>query len=458
MKHTVFYAITALAMLAPATMQAQRVQQLPDEVNEIRIEGHQNLRIVSGDETRIETTSDKSDIARVRNGRMTFSGDADDITLRLAPSRSMVFRAEDYATLEFSGSFDIRDNLTVETEDYAQATFVGDTTDTVRAVNIVLRADDFSRITSNVILKHYNYELASSDFSRIVLAGMDLMESSEANNWGELHLTSHINDRGKVYRGRMTAGGIVLRTDYPESDDLTTRVEVDATDRAVDFARDLSTELKRNSKKGTRHPWNTELDFAWGWHNWGDQIGNGFSGVEGTAEAVTNFRNLQLAINIPVINTTGFALKAGIGVQWDKFRYATPEVLYDQSTDPNGFAAGTWGESVATTSLKARSVMLPIKFEFGDRNRWHFSITAMPGFAWTGKNTGLRRHYNEVEVTFDEHTDKDYSINSHFNPYRLDVRAAVQYGALGFYVQAATLPLLKDDSQKLYPIMFGFIF
>ena len=347
--------------------------------------------------------------------------------------------------------------LTVETEDYAQATCAGDTTDTVRAANIVLRADDFSRITSDVILKHYNYELASSDFSRIVLAGMDLMESSEANNWGELHLSTHINDKGKVYRGRMTAGGIVLKTDYPEDDDLTSRVEVDATDRAVDFARDLSTELKRNSKKGTRHPWGTELDFAWGWHNWGDQIGNGFSGVEGTAEAVTNFRNLQLAINVPVINTTGFALKAGIGIQWDKFRFATPEVLYDQSTDPNGFAAGTWGESVATTSLKARSVMLPIKFEFGNRNRWHFSITAMPGFAWTGKNTGLRRHYNEVEATFDEHTDKDYSINSHFNPYRLDVRAAVQYGGIGFYVQAATLPLLKDDSQKLYPIMFGII-
>ena len=457
MKHTVFYAIAALAMLSPAAVQAQRVQTIPDEVNEIRIEGHQNLRIVSGDENRLETDSDKSGIARVRNGRMTFSSEADDITIRLAPSRSMVFRAEDYATIVFNGSFAIRDNLTVETEDYAQATFAGDTTDTVRAANIVLRADDFSRITSEVILKHYNYELASSDFSRIVLAGMDLMGSSEANNWGELLLSTHINDKGKVYRGRVTAGGILLKTDYPENDDITSRVEVDATDRAVDFARDLSTELKRNSKKGTRHPWKTEFDFAWGWHNWGDQIGNGFSGVEGTAEAATNFRNVQLAINVPVVNTTGFALKAGVGVQWDKFRFATPEVFYDQSAEHCGFAAGTWGSAVASTSLKARSVMLPIKFEFGNRNRWHFSLTAMPGFAWTGKNTGLRRHYNEVAATMDEHTDKDYSINTHFNPYRLDVRAAVQYGGIGFYVQAATLPLLKDDSQELYPIMFGII-
>ena len=122
MKHTVFYAITVLAMLAPAAVQAQRVQSIPDEVNEIRIESHQNLRIVAGDENRIETNSDKSGIARVRNGRMTFSSDADDITIRLAPSRSMVFRAEDYATMVFNGSFAMRDNLTVETEDYAQAT------------------------------------------------------------------------------------------------------------------------------------------------------------------------------------------------------------------------------------------------------------------------------------------------------------------------------------------------
>ena len=457
MKYSIISALAVFALLSPATVQAQRVQPLPDEVNEIRIEGHQNLHVVSGDENRIETTSDKTDIARVRNGRMTISSGVDDITLRLAPGRSMAFSAEDYATIKFNGSFDLRDNLTVETEDYAHVSFVGDTNDTVRVVNLVMRAEDFSRITGSVIMKHYNYELAAGDYSLIVMTGMDLMESSEANNWGELHLSTHINDRGKVYRGRMTAGGILLKTDNAADDDIASRVEVDATDRAVDFARDMATKLKPSSRKRNVRPWKTNLDFAWGWHNWGDQIGSGFSGVEGTAEAVTNFRNLQLAINIPVINTRCFALFAGVGVQWDKYRFATPEVLYDQSTTPYSFAAGTWGDAVATSYLKARSVMLPIKFEFGNHDGWHFSLSALPGFSWTGKNTGLRRHFNEVEATMNEHTDKDYSINTHFNPYRLDVRAAVQYKGIGVYVQAATLPLLKDDSQKLYPIMFGFI-
>ena len=43
------------------------------------------------------------------------------------------------------------------------------------------------------------------------------------------------------------------------------------------------------------------------------------------------------------------------------------------------------------------------------------------------------------------------------NPYHLDVRVAVQYKALGLYVQAATLPLLKDGCQELYPVKFGII-
>ena len=389
MKYNIFYSIAAFALLCPAAVQAQRVQPLPDEVNEIRIEGHQTMTIISGDENRIETNSDKSNIARVRNGRMTISSDAADVILRLAPGRSMTFRAEDYASLEFNGSFAIRDNLTVETEDYAQAIFVGDTTDTVRAVNIVFRADDFSRITSDVILKHYNYELASSDFSRIVLTGLDLMESAEANNWGELILSTHISDHGKVYHGRMTAGGILLKTDNPENDDIASRVEIDATDRAVDFARDMATKLKPASEKRKQHPWSTDLELAFGWHNWGDQLGSGFSGVEGTSAVNTNFHNIQLAVNIPVINVRGFAFKAGLGLDWDRYNFMTPEVMFDATATPMTFVAGA--VTNASTRLKTRSVVVPLKFEFGNPNKWHFSLTAMPGISWTGKNTGLRR-------------------------------------------------------------------
>lgn len=457
MKHNILYAIAAFALLSPAAVQAQRVQPVPDEVNEIRIEGRQSLRIVSGDENRIETNSDKDNIARVRNGRMTISSDADDVVLRLAPGRSMTFRAEDYATIEFSGSFAIRDNLTVETEDYAQVMFVGDTTDTVRAVNIVFRSEDFSRITSDVILKHYNYLLDASDFSRIVLTGMDLMESSEANNWGELILSTHINDKGKVYRGRMTAAGLLLKTDNPKDDDIVSRVEVDATDRAIDLARDMATTLKTTTGKRNRHPWDTELDFAWGWNNWGSQIGSGFNGVDGAAGVNTTFHNIQLAVNVPVINVSGFALKAGLGLEWNRYVFNTPEVLFDPTADPMAFVSGTWGAGVASSYLKTCHVTVPVKLEFGNPDRWHVSLTALPGLNWTGKNSGLRRHYNEVEAVMNEHTDKDRGVNRYLNPYMFDVRVAVQYSCMGVYLQLSTLSAFKNGCQELYPIKFGII-
>lgn len=455
MKHNIFYAIAALALLSPAAMQAQRVQPVPDDVNEIRIEGYQNLTVVSGNESRIETNSDKSKIATVRNGRMTFSSDAGDIILRLAPRRSMAFRIEDYANLEFHGSFAKMENLTVETEDYATVSFVGDSTDTVRAVNIVLRANDFSRITSDVILKHYNYELSASDYSRVVLTGMDLMESSESGDYGEIKLTSYINDHGKVYRGRMTCGGLLLTNDSPKDDDLTSRMEVKATDRAIDMARNTATNLQRPNKKRNEKPWRKEIDFAIGWNNWGDNIASGFSGVDGASAVSTSFHNVQLAFNIPVINTRGFAFKAGLGLNWDGYRFVEDDVMFDATAAPMTFIPGTSTTITnASTRLGTRSVVVPLKFEFGNNDKWHFSITALPGITWSGHRTGLIKKYNEGDCHV---VSKDYGVNRYFNPYRMDVRVAVQYSCIGLYVQSALLPLMKDGCQKLYPIMFGII-
>ena len=452
MKNNIFYAIAALTLLAPVATQAQRVQPIPDEVSEIRIEGHQNLLIVSGDENRIETNGDKSGIARVRNGRMTFS-DADDITIRLAPSRSMVFRAEDYATMVFDGSFAIRDNLTVETEDYARATFAGDTIDTVRAANLVLRADDFSRITSDVILKHYNYELASSDFSRIVLAGMDLMESSEANNWGELLLSTHINDKGKVYRGRMTSGGVVLRTDYPEDDDFTSRVEVNATDRAVILARDFASGKEDKTKK--KNTWDSGdffLRFAWGWHNWGSQPFSGFGGVQGPAELTTTMNNLQLEGNIAIVENRWFSVSAGLGLEWNSFKFAEGEMLWDVTAEPYHLAVGA--DPNCLSRLKTRYVTLPVRMHFGDRDGWHIELTALPGLAWTGKNSGLRREYGGGNG---QSKVKDFSVNRSINPYKFDVRAAVMYDWIGLYVQVSTLSVFRNNCDELFPVKFGII-
>jgi len=97
---------------------------------------------------------------------------------------------------------------------------------------------------------------------------------------------------------------------------------------------------------------------------------------------------------------------------------------------------------------------VPLKFEFGNPKKWHFSLTALPGLSWTGNNTGLRR---QTETGGVMQKQKDYSINRYFNPYTMDVRLAVQHHGIGLYVQMATLPLLKEGCQDLFPVKFGII-
>ncbi len=453
MKHNIISIVAALALLAPTAVAQQRVQPVPETVQEINIEGRQKLRIVAGDETRLETSSDRNNIARVRGQgtRMVVSSGGDEVTLRLAPWRSIRLHAEDYSTLEFSGSFDSRENLTVETEDYAQATFLGDTTDTVRAVTLTLRAEDFSRITSNVILQQYNYELSPADYSRIVLAGMDQMHPADGTDWGNRSQSISISDHGKFYRGRCTNGSTVYATEYPEDDDIAARVTVDATDRAVDFARDFMANAgdKKAKKKITWSSGDFFMRFAWGWHNWGNTTPSGFGGVQGPAELTTSMNNVQLEFNFSFVECRWFSIDAGLGLEWNKFKFAGNEVLWDATATPNAFAIGA--DPNCSTRLKTRYVTLPLTVMLGDRDDWHLELTALPGLGWTGDNTGLRRQYGNTNK------EKDYSINRSLAPYKFDVRASVMYKAIGVYFQVATLSAFGDYCQELFPVKFGII-
>lgn len=450
MKHSIIPIVAALVLLTPAAVNAQRVQPVPEAIQEISIENRQKLRIIAGDETRIETPSDRNNIATVRGQgtRMTINSGGDEVTLRLAPWRSIRLHAEDYSTLEFSGSLDKRENLTIETEDYAQAIFLGDTNDTVRAVTLILRAEDFSSIKSNVILQHYNYELSPADYSRIVLAGMDQMYVEDGG------VRSHaisLGDHGKFYRGRCTDGGEVYANEFPEDDDLTARVTVDATDRAVDFARDFMANTADKKAKKKIH-WSSGdffMRFAWGWHNWGNTTPSGFGGVQGPAELTTSMNNVQLEFNFSLVECRWFSIDAGLGLEWNKFKFAGSEVLWDATAMPNAFALGA--DPSCTSRLKTRYVTLPLTIMLGDRDDWHLELTALPGLGWTGDNTGLRRQYGKTNK------EKDYSINRSLAPYKLDVRASVMYKAIGVYFQLATISAFGDNCQELFPVKFGII-
>lgn len=439
MKHTVTTLATLAALMLPVAAGAQSWQSLPDNITEIRLEDYASLRVMQGDVNRLVVGDDVRELGTCKGSRLTFKGSSVEATLYLVPGRAISFNTQDFSKLVFMGDFALTDSLKLHAEDYSQINYNGDAGDTLRARRMVLKSEDYSHISSTQPVQYGVGRYTAVDYSRINLTATDMRSSLAPEGvCDELYSNS---DFGRINSGRHTVDGELKSERVVDDSDEALKVMDQFTTAMGDFARHAK-------KKANLHPWNTEFDLAFGWHNWGGDRFGGFGGVQGPAEVSTNFHNIQLAINIPVVNVRGFALKAGLGLDWDRYNFVTPEVLFDVTATPMGFAVGTAAN--ATTRLKSRSVVVPVKFEFGNPKGWHFSITALPGLNWSGDNTGLRR---KTETT----SEKDYSVNRYFNPYRLDVRAAVQYKKVGLYVQTAMLPLLKEGCQELYPVKFGII-
>lgn len=440
-------AVLATLML-PSMGWAQSSQLIPDDITEIRLEDYAVLRVMQGDENRLTVNGSARQMGTYRGARLTLKETDNEATLYLKPGRCMSFNTQDFSVLNFVGNFAPMDSLSLHSEDYSRITYGGNDGDTLRTRYLSLECEDYSRITSTKPVQFGIGRHNAQDYSLITFDAVDLC--SRLAPEGVTYNLYTNSDFGRINSGRYTIDGELKA----EPEELYNDKAVDVMDHVTTAVGDLARYAK---KRANKHPWDTELDFAWGWNNWGDQIGSGFSSVDGAAGANTTFHNIQLAVNVPVVNVSGFALKAGVGLEWNRYVFSTPEVLFDPTANPMAFVAGTWGAGVANTYLKTCHVTVPIKLEFGNPDRWHFSITALPGLNWTGKNSGLRRHYNEVEAVMSEHTDKDRSVNRYLNPYMFDVRVAVQYKCMGVYLQMSTLSAFKGGCQELYPIKFGII-
>lgn len=447
MRNNIIKLIAVALLTVPTVAMAQRVQPLPEEVNEVRIDGHKKLRVLQGEESRLATYSESKNIARVSRNRMTINASDQDVILELAPGRSISIHAEDYATVELNGSFAMCDVLTVETEDYATAHFIGTTADTIRCQMISLQSSDFSRITSDVILKHFEYEFAASDYSRIELAGIDQMTSTEER---EFTNRTSVSDFGKVYKGRITIAGVLQGEDNATADHDYTTVINGMTDRLADMARNESTATQKPKKKNHWYSGDGDIDFGWGWHNWGNNMFSGFGGVDGAAEVSTSFNNIHLAGKWHVIGNRWFGLYAGLGLEWDRWKFTTPHVELGTSTDPYSFAAAT--PAIGSTILTTRYVNIPLSIRIGDEDEMHLMLTALPGIHWNASGLRYKQHDSNREATV-----KDRSINSHINPYKLDLRAELRFNVVGIYVQVSTLSLFRQGVEELYPVKFGII-
>ena len=436
MKKIVLIVAVSLLTSLISTSHAQQTytQQLPDDVNEIRIEGNVRLIVKPTDGPTALQTLNQQQVASVKNRRLSISDSRFDVTLLLPEGRSMTFNVEDYANLLFRGSFGKRQQLSVHTEDYSSATFSGNPDDSLYAVNLSLQADDYSKIISQIRLVCFNLNLNAEDYSRIDIAPC-IKTIKQSNNSSTqtiqsgdyAHLTFSFCDPDSIL------GAYV-------------RLETNPTSHKYQITNE---EYQRES---IWHHRDVALTFAWGFHNWGTDKFNGFDGVNGDAAIRTSFNNIQFAINYPLFGTRHFGFYVGLGLEWDKYKFEGNEITFSTAINPYAFNDG--GDPSCTSWLNTRYVELPITFRFDLWNDWSLTLSAIPGIHWGGSHTGLRREYI---TDLEESIDYDRSVNKYINPYKLDFRATLNYEGIGLYVQVPTLSTMRDNTQPLYPIKFGII-
>lgn len=432
----IFVALSTLMLTLMASAQNLYTQTVPDQVCTIRVEEHTRLTVKPSDGEFHLLTAATTPVATIKGSNMMISSPANDITLLLPSGRSIAFIAEDHANLIFSGNFDKRQRLSVRTEDYASVLFTGSLADSLWAVDLNLRADDYSLIRSEIRLVSYNFEFVAKDYSRI---NLDCQQNKYEPGFDTRTQT--------VFRDEHAT----LQYNYCNSDTARAFSTRDSTLASITQGKLRSVEKPAAELEKKRSFWrhrDVALNFAWGFHNWGSEPLNGFGSVEGAASVRTSFNHLHLSVNYSLIGTRHTGLYIGLGLDWDKYKFETPEVLFDAAG--GGFVDG--GQTNCSSRLLTRYVVVPVTFRVDLWHDWHLSVSALPGLHWGGSHTGLRREYT---TDLKEELQKDPSVNKKVNPYKLDLRASLNYEGVGLYLQVPTMSTMKEGIQELYPIKFG---
>ena len=457
MKKTLLLAIISIFNFQISHAQQTYTQQVPDEVSEIRLSEYSRLMVKPTSGPMMLQTYKQYQVATVKKGRLTIPGSSTDLTLLLPEGRSIAFVAEDYSNLTFVGSFGKRPKLTVHTKDYASALFSGSLADSVWAVNISLQAEDYSQIHSEVRMMQFGFEVLPEDYAHITIdcfqeryePGMSSRSQTVRQcpncivNWNYCY-----NDTVE------NVGGDTAYSQYIRDQRSRIKQQGDSVKNAMRSRqpnRSYSYDGQQRSRSVWRHR-DVALHFAWGFHNWGTSMFNGFEGVDGDAAVRTSFNNIQLSVDYPLVGTRHFGFYVGLGLEWDKYKFEANEVTLSTSTDPYAFTDG--GDQSCSSWLNTRYVVVPLTFRFDLWHDWSITLSALPGIHWGGSHTGLRREY---DTDLEDRTERDQSVNKYINPYKLDLRATLSYENIGLYFQLPTMSTFRSSVQELYPIKFGLI-
>lgn len=233
-------------------------------------------------------------------------------------------------------------------------------------------------------------------------------------------------------------------------------IEDNQTFRPSDYqiSEDLNISPSENLSKKEAYGNPCQLDFLWGFNNWG---GSPFTGLMGMSDAGyslrTSFSSYQLEGYYNLILTRHFNFGLGLGYESDIYKFSNDYVDYraDAFTAIDTLAAGGY----YSTRFVTRYVQLPVHIGWRVKESSHegfrIELAAIPALGWCGKHTGLKHEFHQDGTN----PQDQRNLTDAVNPFKLDVRLKLKFSGIGVFLQVATMPLFLDGT-KIYPIKLGF--
>lgn len=141
------------------------------------------------------------------------------------------------------------------------------------------------------------------------------------------------------------------------------------------------------------------------------------------------------------------ALKLGIGMAWDNYRFKNPI---------NTCVASLSGNDRNKSKYVAEYITVPIGYQFKNTNCRGFSLELLPGYVFNGyvKTKQITRIGADKTIFKQKQADM-----AHLNTFKLDARVTVQFPWGAVYAQPSLLPVLGHEGEKkVYPVRVGFAF
>lgn len=195
------------------------------------------------------------------------------------------------------------------------------------------------------------------------------------------------------------------------------------------------------------------MRFMGAWNNFSEQQFGGLAGTTGAYDARTSFSSWQIELVARHKPFAWLGFGFGVGYESDVYKFNNP-IVNKTATDfvvgsiTSGGTPYTGGKY--SSRLVTRYLNIPIDIMFYTSKSTAIGFSVIPGFATAGKNTGLKHKH-------DGNTYEVMSCKEIINPYKLDVRLSLKFGAVVLFVQAPTMSITKDSfNQPLYPMKAGF--